>query len=72
MNIKTGLQQLIQKFDLDIKVIGVDSVPILFNGDQGNMVKTLYTQEMLKKGFLAGNVIYVSAAHDSEDIGPLP
>jgi len=68
-DIKTGLQKLIQKFDLDIKVVGVDSVPIIvFNGDKGNVIKTLYTQEMLKKGFLAGNVIYVSAAHDRDEI----
>ena len=31
-------------------------------------MKTLFTQEMLKRGFLAGNVIYVSIAHKREDV----
>ena len=67
--IKNGLSSLISASDLDIKVVGVDSVPIMvFGGKNGQVMKTLFTQEMLKKGFLAGNVIYVSTAHTNEDI----
>ena len=67
--IKSGLTSLIEASGLDIKVIGVDSVPIIvFGGENGQIIKTFFTQEMLKKGFLAGNVIYVSNAHTNEDI----
>lgn len=67
--IKNGLNQMIKQTELDIKIIGVDSVPIIaFGGDYRLEVKTLFTQEMLKRGFLAGNVIYVSHAHKDEDI----
>ena len=49
--------------------MGVDSVPIIaFSGNKKNELKTLYTQEMLKKGFLASNVIYVSLAHKPTDV----
>jgi glutamate-1-semialdehyde 2,1-aminomutase len=69
LKIKNGLNQLIGHTELDIKVVGVDSVPIIaFGGDFRLEVKTLFTQEMLKRGFLAGNVIYVSHAHRDEDI----
>lgn len=68
-NIINGLRSAIAKTSLDIKVIGIDSVPILvFGGDHGQAVKTLFTQEMLKHNFLAANVIYVSIAHKEEDI----
>jgi glutamate-1-semialdehyde aminotransferase len=30
------------------------------------MIKTIFTQEMLKKGFLASNIIYVSYAHTKD------
>lgn len=67
--IKNGLNQLIKQTELNIKIMGVDSVPIIaFGGDYRLEVKTLFTQEMLKRGFLAGNVIYVSHAHKDEDI----
>jgi len=59
----------IDETTVPINIVGVDSVPILiFGGDKGQALKTLFTQEMLKRGFLAGNVIYVSTAHSSEDI----
>ena len=68
-NIKTKLKDSVIQTGIDIDIIGIDSVPILiFNGEKGQEMKTLFTQEMLKRGFLAGNVIYVSIAHKSEDV----
>ena len=67
--IKNGLIDAIAKTTLPMKVIGIDSVPIIvFDGDDGLAIKTLFTQEMLKRGFLAGNLIYVSTAHKDEDV----
>lgn len=55
------------KAGFDLKIIGIDSVPIfIFPTDQALALKTLFTQEMLKRGFLASNVIYLSIAHSEE------
>jgi glutamate-1-semialdehyde 2,1-aminomutase len=37
-------------------------------GERNLAYKTLITQEMLKKGYLAGNSIYVSVAHSKEKL----
>ena len=37
-----------------------------FKSDRANKYKTLVTQEMLKKGFLASNSTYVSTSHSQE------
>ena len=67
--IRKGLEQIIKQNELDIKIVGVDSVPILvFGGENGLKIKTFFTQEMLKMGFLAGNVIYLSCAHTDKDV----
>ncbi|MBU2892938.1 aminotransferase class III-fold pyridoxal phosphate-dependent enzyme [Colwellia sp. D2M02] len=62
--IKKGLLELTQKTKFDLTLLGIDSVIILaFSGDNPLLTKTVFTQEMLKRGFLASNVIYVSLAH---------
>ena len=38
------------------------------NEDKPMVIKTIITQEMLKKGFLASNLIYLSHAHTEEII----
>ena len=55
--------------NFDIKIEGLLTVPIiLFDGPEPHVVKTLFTQEMLKKGFLASNVIYLSFSHTKKII----
>ena len=67
--IKKGFSKALENKNLPIEIMGVDSVPIIaFSGNKKNELKTLYTQEMLKKGFLASNVIYVSLAHKPTDV----
>ncbi len=64
--LKLGLEAVIQETGFELKIIGIDSVPIfIFPGDDPLATKTLFTQEMLKRGFLASNVIYLSIAHTS-------
>ena len=54
---------------LNIKIDGILTVPVLiFEGKEAMPVKTFFTQEMLKKGFLASNVIYLSLAHTKKVI----
>ncbi|MFY8350050.1 aminotransferase class III-fold pyridoxal phosphate-dependent enzyme [Pseudoalteromonas sp. SSM20] len=65
--LKLGLSQVAEETGFDLKIIGIDSVPIfIFPGDNPLATKTLFTQEMLKRGYLASNVIYLSIAHTTE------
>ena len=52
--------------------ISVNGIPALstytFNSDSALKYKTLVTQEMLKKGFLASTLFYASVAHTDEHI----
>jgi len=62
--IRDGLIQIFEKYSLNIEIAGLPSVPILaIKEEEPLVVKTILTQEMLKKGFLASNIIYISLAH---------
>ena len=64
-----GLHQLIDSKGLKIKIEGIPPAPVLVIQEEDPLVvKTLFTQEMLKRGFLASTVIYVSIAHTKEII----
>ena len=55
--------------EINITLDGMLTVPLLlFQGDEALSFKTLFTQEMLKRGFLASNVIYLSLAHTTKVI----
>jgi len=71
---KTGLmitekwKQLGEKYNLPIETAGISAITS-FGFKSKNMLayKTLITQEMLAKGYLAGNLIFVSTEH-SQDV----
>lgn len=68
--VMTGLNKVAGKYNLNIKVLGPPSI-IAFSFEYGKdslAIKTLFTQEMLKEGFLAGNLIYVTYAHKKEHV----
>ena len=57
-------RKLAKKHSLKIKIFGIPALcSFKFYGDKNLIYKTLITQEMLKKGFLANTMIYVSVAH---------
>jgi glutamate-1-semialdehyde aminotransferase len=59
-----GLTRLFKKHGLKMEMEGLIAHPVVVIKEQNPLaVKTLYTQEMLKKGFLASNVVYISKAH---------
>jgi glutamate-1-semialdehyde 2,1-aminomutase len=67
--IKRGWQDLAAKHGLRIKTAGLDALATYsFEGQSANAYKTLVTQEMLAKGFLAGTGVYSSLAHTPEVI----
>ena len=54
-----------KKYFLPIKIYGLDSIPIFdFLSSKKDMFKRYFIKEMLKKKFLATNMIYVSWVHD--------
>ncbi len=62
---KKKLQNLFKEKHLDVDVVGLPPIPIMVINDQNSLkIKTLMTQEMLKKGYLASNLIFLSFAHN--------
>ena len=60
---------LAKQFDLNLSFFGLDSLSgFSFNSKNAMAYKTLITQEMLKKGYLAGTSIYSCIAHTDEVI----
>lgn len=64
LEIKTRWQLLADKYQLSISQWGIPALTgFSFNSKNNLAYKTYITQEMLSKGYLAGNSIYVSIAH---------
>lgn len=62
-----GWLKLAQKHNLDITIGGPNPlVNFSFNYKNAQEIKTLFTQEMLKRGFLASLSVYVSYSHTRE------
>jgi glutamate-1-semialdehyde 2,1-aminomutase len=67
LQIRERWQKLADKYGLQIEHWGLPALAgYTFKGDNALAYKTLITQEMLAKGYLAGNSVYVSLAHTSE------
>ena len=60
--------EIAESNNLDIKIFGLSSITkYLINTENDfNKYKTLITQEMLKKGYLASNAAYVSFVHNKD------
>ena len=57
-------KKLAARHGLDITVIGpTPLITFSFNYPNAQEIKTLFVQEMLKRGFLAGLTVYVSYSH---------
>lgn len=67
--IHKGWEKLAKKHGLDITISGPEAlVNFSFNYKNSQEIKTLFTQEMLKRGFLASLSVYVSYCHRKEHI----
>ena len=63
--IKNGWSKIAKENNLNISIGGLDAMAYFsINSNNWNKYKTLITQEMLKRGFLASNSIYASIAHN--------
>lgn len=65
--VKKGWQEAADTAGLEVHISGINPLGHLeFCYENGLAVKTLYTQEMLKRGFLANTAFYASYAHTEE------
>jgi len=66
-NISNQWQRLAEKHNLDISTWGIPALSgYTFNSPDALAYKTLITQEMLKKGYLATNCVYACTEHTKE------
>ncbi|MFP5428330.1 MAG: aminotransferase class III-fold pyridoxal phosphate-dependent enzyme [Gammaproteobacteria bacterium] len=66
-DIRAGWQKLADRHELSVSHWGLPALTgFSFQSEKSLHYKTLITQEMLRKGYLASNAIYVSTAHTPE------
>lgn len=64
-----GWKRLAKKHGIRIKIMGPNAlIAFSFEHKKSQKLKTLFTQEMLKRGFLATTTVYVSYAHNEENV----
>jgi glutamate-1-semialdehyde 2,1-aminomutase len=69
-NIRRGWQELADRHGLQIHHWGLPALAgFTFAGDRAVEYKTLITQELLGRGFLAGTSVYVCTEHSPELVG---
>lgn len=68
--VKKGWKNLAKKHNLTIKILGIPPLAtFLFDyGKEKQALHTLFTQEMLNRGFLASKQFYVSYSHKEEHV----
>ena len=67
--LKKKWKEIALKNNIQITISGIDSLPnFTFKNKDHLLLKTFFTQEMLKRGYLASNVVYVSYKHDKKII----
>ncbi|MDC1141337.1 aminotransferase class III-fold pyridoxal phosphate-dependent enzyme [Gammaproteobacteria bacterium] len=67
--IKKSWKKLSKKYNLDLDIGGLDSMPnFVFKSMHNNHYKSFITEFMLKEGFLATNTVYISTAHTPDKV----
>ena len=67
--IKSGWIEISKKYKINISVSGLDTILYLkFNYPNNSEITTFFTQEMLKKGYLAGSQVTTSFAYNKKII----
>ena len=64
-----GWLNLASQYNLDIRISGIPAMTsYVFNSENALKYKTLVTQEMLKKGFLASTIFYACTEHTEDHL----
>jgi glutamate-1-semialdehyde 2,1-aminomutase len=67
--IGAGWRKMANKHNLNIDVMGIPPlINFAFNHEKSPELHTLFTQEMLKRGFLASKSVYVSYSHREQHV----
>ncbi len=66
--LKKGLTDIFKELSFNAEMVGLPSAPIMYFYDDPLLVKTIFNQEMLKRGYLTSSVVYISFAHNMEII----
>jgi len=67
--ISRGWEDLSKKYSLPLEVMGIPPLTTFhFLSDKSQVLHTLFTQEMLKRGFLASKSVYVSYSHTNRHV----
>lgn len=67
--IQSGWSSVAERHGLKISISGISPLAhFSFDYENGQAIRTLFTQEMLQKGFLATNAFYASYAHQDHHI----
>ena len=67
--IREKLQSLSKKYEIKMTILGIPALTsFVIDSDNSLKYKTFITQEMLKKGYLSSNCIYVSVCHTKKII----
>ena len=64
--IKRAWAKIFKKYGYDVSISGIRSIPSFSFNKKNKERSTFFTQEMLKRGYLAGNLIFVSIAHKKD------
>jgi glutamate-1-semialdehyde 2,1-aminomutase len=66
--LKKKWKEISVKYKIGIKVIGLNAMPTFIFNNHHQILKTYFSQEMLKKNFLTSNTIYLSTTHTNKII----
>lgn len=68
-SVKNGWEKIANTHGLEIKVVGLPPLATFsFEHEDSQAMHTLFTQEMLERGFLASKSLYASYAHTKEHV----
>ena len=69
LKIRQGWERIAKEASLDIKIGGIPAISnFAIEAENPLHCKTLITQEMLKRGYLAGTLVFVSTQHTDREI----
>jgi glutamate-1-semialdehyde 2,1-aminomutase len=67
--VQSGWKSVAERHGVKIGISGIPPMSLFsFDDEDSQAIRTLFTQEMLKKGFLATNAFYASYAHQEHHI----
>ena len=67
--IRAGWEKLAQENDLKIHTEGISPLPtFILDHEESQALHTLFTQEMLGRGYLASKSVYVSYCHNEQNV----